>query len=350
MKKSVIALLHIGFWICYLVLTMVILGLIYRDFDNVDSAKIEAAFLIILFFILLPSAISFYTFYFFLFPRYLLKKKIMLAIIYGLIISIGSAFIGNVIFSIIPVEFNCGSDDTWETFFSSMLFISFITLVCGIIALVIQGFITWFGEIKLKEALKQKNYEMEMALVKSQLDPHFLFNTINNIDVLILKNANEASNYLNKLSDIMRFMLFEAKTEEVMLSQEIEYIEKYIELQKIRTANSNYINFSVTGNSEGKMIAPMIFLPFIENAFKHTTNKKLDNAINISICIDQETVKLVCENKTDPLRKLKQESNGLGNQLIEKRLNLIYPHKHKLLVNNENNLYKVQLTISHGKI
>ncbi|MBL4706934.1 MAG: histidine kinase, partial [Flavobacteriales bacterium] len=189
-----------------------------------------------------------------------------------------------------------------------------------------------------------------MALVKSQLDSHFLFNTINNIDVLIIKNAEEASDYLNKLSDIMRFMLFETKTEEIDLNKEIEYIEKYIELQKIRTSNSNYINYSVAGTPKDRSIAPMIFIPFIENAFKHTTNKKLKNAIDITIMIGQNFVRLECINKIDPNRKLTQESNGLGNELIKKRLNLIYPEQHNLEVSNQNNVYSVFLTIYHGKV
>ena len=88
---------------------------------------------------------------------------------------------------------------------------TFIGSICGSVALVIKGFITWYNEIKLKEMLKEKNFEMEMALVKSQLDPHLLFNTINNIDALILKDAVTASDYLNKLSDIMRFILYETK-------------------------------------------------------------------------------------------------------------------------------------------
>ena len=145
----------------------------------------------------------------------------------------------------------------------------------------------------------------------------------------------------------MRFMLFETKTEKILLSQEIEYIEKYIELQKIRTANSSYVNFSVSGNAAAKKIAPMAFIPFVENAFKHTTNKKIENAIDINIMIEEENIKLICENKFDPNRKTKQESNGLGNDLIEKRLQLIYPQKHRLDISNQNNLYSVFLTINN---
>ena len=193
---------------------------------------------------------------------------------------------------------------------------AFIALISGVIAMVMRGFITWFDEIKLKSELQQKNNEMEMALVKSQLDPHFLFNTINNIDVLILKNADKASNYLNQLSDIMRFMLYETKSDKISLFKEIEYIKKYIELQKIRTANLSYVNFNLSGDSSNKLIAPMIFIPFIENAFKHNNNKKLEDAITINIKIEEENIIFECINKFDSNRKSKEEDNGLGLSLI----------------------------------
>nr|WP_246615781.1 histidine kinase [Aquimarina litoralis] len=185
-----------------------------------------------------------------------------------------------------------------------------------------------------------------MALVKSQLDPHFLFNTLNNIDILILKNAEEASTYLNKLSDIMRFMLFETKTDTILLTKELEYIEKYLALQKIRTANERYINYQVTGSPNGKEIAPMIFLPFIENAFKHTSNKKIDNAITIHIFIEEGSIRFECNNKFNRNRKVTHMNNGLGNTLIEKRLALLYPEKYTLNVVKEKEEYKVRLIIT----
>jgi len=187
-----------------------------------------------------------------------------------------------------------------------------------------------------------------MALVKAQLDPHFLFNTLNNIDVLLVEDAVVASKYLNKLSDILRFMLYETKTDTILLQKEIEYIEKYIELQKIRTANPTYINFQVTGTPENRTIAPMVFIQFIENAFKHTTNKKIDHAINVEIFIEKKNIRFVCKNKFDSNRKLKQESSGIGNELIQRRLNLIYPDKHTLELSNHCNLYTVNLTIQNG--
>jgi LytS/YehU family sensor histidine kinase len=222
-----------------------------------------------------------------------------------------------------------------------------IGIICGIVALVMRGFITWFNEIKLKQMLKEKNQEMEMALIRSQLDPHLLFNTINNIDALILKDAVKASDYLNRLSDIMRFVLYETKADKILLSQEIEYIEKYIDLQKIRTANEKYVRFSVTGSIGKKLIAPMVFIPFIENAFKHTNNKKLENAITIRIIIKEETIQLLCDNKFESA-SVKQPVGGLGNELVQKRLDLIYAGRQVLEVKRSDELYSVNLTIPNG--
>lgn len=235
-----------------------------------------------------------------------------------------------------------------STAIRTIVIMSFIASISGLAALVIKGFITWVNEIKLKEELQQKNHETEMALVKAQLDPHFLFNTLNNIDVLILDDAIIASKYLNKLSDILRFMLYETMTDTILLEKEIEYIQKYIELQKIRTSNPTYVNFQITGTPEYKKIAPMVFIQFIENAFKHTTNKKIDHAINVQLFIEKESIRFVCENKFDSKRKLKQESSGLGNDLIQRRLNLIYPKNHTLELGNHCNLYTVNLTIKNG--
>jgi len=144
----------------------------------------------------------------------------------------------------------------------------------------------------------------------------------------------------------MRFMLYETKTDKILLYKELEYIEKYIELQKIRTSNNYYVNYTLTGLPAEKMIAPMIFIPFIENAFKHTNNKKIENAITININIELEQIHFECINKYDANRKLQQEGNGLGNGLIEKRLNLIYPDKHQLEIVNKNDEYRVFLTIN----
>lgn len=306
----------------------------------------------ILLFAFVPSCISYFLYYFLLFPRYLQHKKLLLSALHGLLVSAGAAITGYILIRYFIetgriTDMDQAGKNGRSTAVRVILVMTVIGLICGIVAWVIKGFITWFNEIKLKERLKEKNYEMEMALIKSRLDPHLLFNTINNIDALILKDAVEASNYLNKLSDIMRFMLYETMADTILLSQEIAYIEKYIALQKIRTANANYVQFSVSGNTGNRHIAPMIFIPFIENAFKHTNNKKLENAISIAIQVLPGGTQLVCENKFDPRLPVQPAAGGLGNELIQKRLELIYPGRHVLQVIKTNELYSVHLTISN---
>ncbi|MES2558868.1 MAG: histidine kinase [Bacteroidota bacterium] len=351
MKKTVVTLLHIGYWFCYLILILVILGVLFGDDGAVSETKIEKAFHTLVYFVLIPSAITFYLFYGVLFSRYLQQRKFVLTACYGALTALASAIIGYCLLEwiIISQDRSCwGENDTEVTRLGVILFMTFIAAISGIIAFVIKGFITWVEEVKLKEELKLKNREMELALVKSQLDPHFLFNTINNIDVLILRDATQASDYLNKLSDIMRFMLFETKTEHILLAKEIEYINKYIDLQKIRTANSSYVNFEVSGKVNGQLMAPMVFIPFIENAFKHTNNKKIPQAIDIKIETSTTHTQLICSNKFDPTHKLQQQNYGLGNELIKRRLQLLYPDKHVLEVSNNHQVYHVILTIEHG--
>ncbi|MBL0097622.1 MAG: histidine kinase [Bacteroidetes bacterium] len=286
-----------------------------------------------------------------LFPRYLQKKKILSSIGIGILISAVAALASYVLLRYFIesgriYDMDEGGRHGRSTAPIVLMVMTMIGMLCGSVALVMNGFINWFNEIKLKQNLREKNVEMELALIKKQLDPHLLFNTINNIDALILRDAVAASDYLNQLSDIMRFVLYETKAEKIPLSREMEYIEKYIALQRIRTMNENYVQFIVNGSTEGHFIAPMIFIPFIENAL-HTHNKKLENAIRVEITINEDSVELNCVNRNDP-RPLQQGIGGLGNELIQKRLNLIYPGKHTLDIQNNKEQYQVYLNIHHG--
>jgi two-component system, LytTR family, sensor kinase len=351
MKKSFVVLLHIGFWACYLLSILIILTVAYRNSATVSDRELRTinALKNLFFFAFLPSVISFNGFYFYLFPKYVQPNKFFLSILYGLLITIGAAVLGYILHRYFietgqVIDMDSGGRKGRSTAVIVIVVMTLIGIICGIVALVIRGFITWFSEIKVKQMLKEKNHEMEMALIKSQLDPHLLFNTINNIDSLILTDASAASDYLNKLSDIMRFVLYETAATKILLAQEIEYIGKYIALQKIRTSNESYVHFEVIGTIGSKRIAPMVFIPFIENAFKHTNNKKLENAITIQLIIKDDTVQLICENKLD-LKSAKQLIGGLGNGLVEKRLDLIYAGKHALEVNRNDELYTVNLII-----
>ena len=343
MKKSAVVILHLGYWLFYLLLLVFLAFLILQLLPKGPVINLLSVLPFLMPFAIVPGLLSFYAFYTFLFSRFFCEKKIILLVFYGLFVSGLSSIVGMLMLAVLA-SFGFGAGVFGAV--PLLLLMTINACVNGLIGLVLRGFVTSFGDIKLKEDLSRKNIEMELALIKLQLNPHFLFNTINNIDVLIEKDAAKASSYLKKLSDIMRFMLYETKAENTPLSKEIEYVEKYIELQKIRTSNLNYVKFVVEGDSSGLTIAPMLFMPFIENAFKYAENKKIDNAIEVKIIIGNEFIQFICENYYSNNCQSLMESCGLGNQLIEKRLALLYPMKHKLDITSLNNIYKVKLVVS----
>ncbi|HEY4060473.1 MAG TPA: histidine kinase [Puia sp.] len=298
-------------------------------------------------FVFLPGLFGFYLFYTVLFTRLLQRKRLVRLFVVGLFVAVagGTGTFGLLYLLWMPAFF---AHNDMGSAVGAMVFLSLLTLVHGIIGLVLRGFITSYDDIQLKKDLNRRNYEMELALIKSQINPHFLFNTINNIDVLIGMDAVKASGYLNKLSDIMRFMLYETKTEKIPLTKEMTYIGKYIDLQKIRTVNPYYVNYRVDGAIDERMIEPMLFIPFIENAFKHATNKKTENAITILFVMEEERIVFYCENTyTEAQGGVSDESGGgLGNGLIRKRLELLYPGRHVLEITTENETYKAKLILT----
>jgi len=344
MKKAVVILIHFGYWLIYLLLLLVIFVIADTQIRKTAMFPNFLSLFPLIILCVVPNLISFYSFYFFLFPRFLFQKKILSLIIFGALFCLISAISGSLI-SLIFFGFEQAIFHDAREFFTLTASLFLIAVIHGGIALVIRGFITWYDEIKLKEELAQKSFEMELALIKSQINPHFLFNTINNIDVLINKDAGKASEYLNKLSDILRYMVYETKTEKISLAKELNYIEKYLELQKIRTSNPNYVNFEVTGNTNNLTIAPIILFPFIENAFKHTENKKNSNSINIKVLIEKAKLVFECENSYQNNLQIQQHYGGLGNELIQKRLMLLYPDSHLLEIADNNGIYKLKLSL-----
>jgi two-component system, LytTR family, sensor kinase len=343
MKKYIVVLLHLGYWFMYSFMVLVILEAFYRGkTPSLNEAIYSPAVLINILLAFLPALIGFYFFYTILFEKFLSKEKFLSFLLAVLLISEIAPIIAEISAYAI---FNGVLKNVQNIRFLNPA-LSLVTLVSGTIGLVMKGFIRWYGDIKIKVELNKKNYETELALMKAQINPHFLFNTINNIDVLIQKDPSKASEYLNKLSDIMRFMLYETKSEKITLVKELSYIEKYIELQKIRTTNVNYVKYEVKGNAGNLLIEPMLFIPFIENAFKHSENKRIENAIKICFVIEKDKIKFECENAYVEDKQLKLEHSGLGNELIDRRLVLLYPGRHTFEVINKDGIYNVNVLIS----
>ena len=340
MKRSAVIFLHLGYWLLYLILVAFFVQVMPNTHHHFGRTLFFSQ---VSLFAFLPALLCFYSFYLVLFPRFLQRKRFLsLFVVAIVLIFCSSLFALQAIAVLFAVKWYALEPSSMA---GLILFTAMLGLVHGTIALVMRGFITWFGDIKFNEELNKKNYEMELALVRSQMNPHFLFNTIHNIDVLIGKDPQKASAYLNTLSDMMRFMLYETRADQILLFTELAYIEKYIALQKLRSANPDYVSYHVDGTVAGQMIAPMLFIPFIENAFKHGENKKKENAIHIRFALDEHTIDFYCENKFADGTHSQSPYSGLGNDLIKKRLELLYPGNHRLDVSPANGTYRVHLII-----
>jgi hypothetical protein len=343
MKKSTKIILNLAYWEAYLILLFLTILAGTQGFttgpDTTYIIKLGIGVALI------PGLVSFYVHYDKLYSNFVKTKKYQKLILFSLLTIGGSAIAG-----LFDISLFFGFDFLMKaggnSFFGAALMMSVFAGFNGVMGILLRGFIDRFEERKLNEKLEEKNKEMELALVKSKLNPHFLFNTINNIDVLIMKDPGDASVYLNKLSEIMRFMLYETGEDRIQLEKELDYIHKYIALQKLRTSNEDYVSLKVNGKVENIEIAPMLFIPFIENAFKHASNKKAKHAIQIQIDVEKKEILFSCENKYELDLQTESAASGLGNSLIKKRLELLYPGQHDLEIKIENGVYKVILKLS----
>lgn len=349
MKKIVVVSLHLGYWLLYLLLLLLILVCLHIG-TNLKQEPFFANLRFEIFFsafAIMPAVLGFYAYYTLLFDRFLHRRKILLLFGLGIVTSLGCGVVGTAAvlllhaFGIGPGVF----DDGLPGLTMFVVLVAIIATLNGAVGLIMRGFIKWYKELKLKEELTQKNFEMELALVKAQLSPHFLFNTLNNIDVLISKDARQASDCLNRLSDMMRFMLYETKTERIELSRELAYLEQYISLQKIRTPNPDFVSLKVQGSVEGVHIAPMSLIPFVENAFKHAAPLREGQVVQIRLNVLPQKLLFVCENQHQAPRQ-PEVFGGLGNELIRKRLALLYANRHHLHTESEHNIYKVRLELA----
>lgn len=341
MKRKYIFLLNVFYWLIFASIIGVIL-LATRVGGVGGSVPFGKIRMITGAIIIIPSVISFYGAYLFLFPKYLQKRSLLVLAMYTLVVAVASALFGLIFMSaMLDNQFTLQDDlDLFTEKFIVTVAISFLNIVGGFI---IKGFVSWYSDLKIKEELQEKASMMELSLIESKLDPHFLFNTINNIGVLIQRDPTKASSYLHKLSGILRFILYESKGKKIKLSEEIDYILRYIELEKIRTSNQSFISVDILDEGSDARIYPVTFIPFIENAFKHCNTKKIENAIQIRIHSTKEKVHFKCRNRFKS--SAKQANKGIGNELIVKRLQLLYGSRHSLAFHKDAGTYSVDLKI-----
>lgn len=199
---------------------------------------------------------------------------------------------------------------------------------------------------QLKTELSTQNKISEMALLKAQINPHFLFNTLNNIYSLIYQKSNEAPSAIMKLSELMRYMVYETNADKVPLEKEINYLKSYIELQLLRLKNKDFVAFTVEGNIYGKTIAPMLLIPFVENAFKHGDKKSENPGIVIHLVMEDEKMSFDVVNFFQQNGTMnKDETGGIGVLNVKRRLELIHPNSHSLNVSKTETQYNVHLEL-----
>lgn len=195
---------------------------------------------------------------------------------------------------------------------------------------------------RLKQIEREK-MKTELSYLKAQINPHFLFNTLNSIYALTVKRSELAPESITRLSSIMRYVITDAAHELVPLEKEIAYITDYVELEELRLTSKVELTYKVTGDLAGKQIAPLIFLPYIENAFKHGVSTRENSKIDIQVRIERNDLHLQVTNQKVNTHTV---SNGLGMENARMRLQLLYPGKHELEVKNEADAFSVSLSIT----
>jgi len=200
----------------------------------------------------------------------------------------------------------------------------------------------WF-QIKDREIrLIKENHQAQLSSLKSQINPHFLFNSLNNIYAISVDDPDAVRKYIVKLSDALRYMIYETDEKVAPLQEEINYLKDYIGLEQLRMNDPNSVQFSYPENTS-ELIAPLILLPIVENCFKHCNKQSPD--IEIYIELKDTNLQLIASNSIVKSDKSNQNSGGLGLENLEKRLNLLYPERHKLTVQVAHERYRTTLMI-----
>ena len=200
------------------------------------------------------------------------------------------------------------------------------------------------NETKQKE-IEKAHVDSELAFLKNQISPHFFFNSLNNIYALIAVDGDKAQKAVEKLSILMRYLIYDSDVKTVELKKEFDFTRNYIELMQQRLSSKIKLEVKIDNNLPNNKIPPLLFIPFVENAFKHGISYRENSFISIFLKTDQDKVVFECRNSIPTTKEAKNEKGGLGIDNVKKRLDLIYGNSAKLIISNTNKEYLVQLTM-----
>lgn len=331
-------MLHVAFWLVFNVLQ-------YARYITLNYGDISLGFYLVVSVQILLNLITFYGSYFIVFDRVVDFSKVKSSALltsYLLVNIIVRVYISRFVFSFVIKE-------TWLDKYNSIWLQTLFVVTYSGLSFLVKFTIKWFHDQQLKTDLVNQKQASELTLLRTQVNPHFLFNVLNSLYSLALQQSDKVAVSIARLSEIMRYMLNESVAEKVTLKKEIEYIESYIELQQLRIPDNGFIKYELKGDVSDKMIAPMLLIPFVENAFKHGSKEAAIPGIVISITIHESVLEMFVSNvvrqKTD-LMSIDSEGRGLENAI--RRLDLLYHDKYFLKINKQksSDRFEVNLTLN----
>ncbi len=279
----------------------------------------------------------------YLLPRFFSKKKYLtygvLVFVVLLLTTLFRFIVGWEIVNILGWDLK---SEFTPDFFGGMFISGFFILLITIPLRLIENY---FKKEELEQELKTQQLEAELRFLKAQVNPHFLFNALNNIYSLSFTNSSQTPEMILKLSDMMSYMLYDCKTEKVKLTSEINYLHNFIALQQLKKEGELKVEFLTKGDFSNIYITPMLFIPFFENAFKHGNLEDTKNGwLKSEMKVDNGSLFFSIKNTT-AREKLKKEKGGVGLENVRERLNLLYPEKHKMKIEKNENVFNVELEI-----
>ena len=345
--------MHLLFWVGYVSLSV----FVFSGREEIGLALILSLILVI------PQMIIAYVNMELLIPRFFIKKKYLIYAGYVLLCFVGFYLFYEFVLTSLFDHFgppehaarrlmNENSERGERPYFSRM---RKMRVIYGFTqALAIYFLSTAFKTSQIafkreKEAadLKSENLNSELKFLRSQINPHFLFNALNNIYSLSIIKSDKTPDNILKLSDMLRYIIYDCNADSVPLKKEVNYINNYIDLQKLKDDEMDNIEIDFERADPKCMIAPMIFIPFIENSFKHSKIEDIEHGwIKIKIENTDSQLFFSIKNSLSKEDYTKDKIGGVGLENVKRRLELLYPHSHKLNIKSSDNEFSVELTIS----
>jgi Histidine kinase len=325
--KDIFVLIHVGLWMLFSLLMAIQLSQ-----DNSNWPALSGA-------LILTCLYVFYS-HFFLQARYAGQKK-KATYYLSLVAIILTGPLVYLLFNFRRPEANS---------FFDQYFIYLVTIVLPFI------FLSWLARVTenlvintvKKEQLEKQAVESELYYLKSQINPHFLFNTLNNIHTLVYKQAPAAPYAVMQLASIMRYMIYESNAPTVPLTRELSYLQDYVSLQQLRFKESPVVELTIEGATEACHVAPLLFIHLLENACKHSPARLNAHDIKVRVAVQEDTLTFSVQNPVGNSRvNTLGEPGGIGLPNVRKRLALLYPGQHTLDIHNGGNTFAVVLKI-HG--